>query len=73
MIGHKPLGEIRAELEAALGAGPTDGGQVAESLRRFLAGGGDTPNRILKRTGGGDPSSAGREATQSPPAPRRSR
>jgi hypothetical protein len=37
MTGHKSLTEVRAELEAALGAGPVGEGHVAESLRRFLA------------------------------------
>jgi hypothetical protein len=36
MTGHKSLTEVRAELEAALGAGPVGEGRVAESLRRFL-------------------------------------
>jgi len=36
MTGHKTLAQVRAELEAALGAGPTGGSEVAESLRRFL-------------------------------------
>lgn len=47
MTGHKTLSEIRAELEAVLGAGPIDAGPIAESLRRFLAGGsepGTTPH-----------------------------
>ena len=38
MMGHKTLGEIRAELEAALGRGAalrSGHGEVAESLRRF--------------------------------------
>jgi hypothetical protein len=39
MIGHKKLSEVRAELEAALGGGPPGTGEVAESLRRFLAAG----------------------------------
>lgn len=37
MTGHKSLTEVRAELEAALGAGPVGEGHVAESLQRFLA------------------------------------
>lgn len=37
MTGHKSLTEVRAELEAVLGAGPVGEGHVAESLRRFLA------------------------------------
>lgn len=41
MIGRKTLGEVRAELEAALGKGPSGEDQVAESLRRFLAAGPD--------------------------------
>ena len=41
MIGRKTLGEVRAELEAAMGKGPTGHGQVAESLQRFLAAGPD--------------------------------
>jgi hypothetical protein len=39
MMGRKTLGEVRAELEAALGVGPIGGGEPAESLRRFLAAG----------------------------------
>ncbi len=39
MTGVKTLGQVRAELEAALGAGPAGQGEVAESLRRFLAAG----------------------------------
>ncbi len=39
MTGVKTLEQVRAELEAALGAGPTGKGEVAESLRRFLAAG----------------------------------
>jgi hypothetical protein len=39
MTGRKTLSEVRAELEAALGAGPTGDSEVAESLRRFLAAG----------------------------------
>lgn len=40
MMGLKTLGEIRAELEAALGRGATlrsAQGEVAEALRRFLS------------------------------------
>jgi hypothetical protein len=54
MIGRKTLGEVRAELEAALSKGPTGDGQVAESLRRFLAAGPDTirtPNQTPLPTG----------------------
>ena len=53
MIGRKTLGEVRRELEAALGKGPAGEGEVAESLRRFLtagAGQGGTPNPALQRT-----------------------
>ena len=39
MMGRKTLAEVRAELEAALAQGPAGSGEVAESLRRFLAGG----------------------------------
>lgn len=39
MTGGKTLGQVRAELEAALGAGPAGAGEVAESLRQFLAAG----------------------------------
>ena len=39
MTGRKTLGEVRAELEAALGTGPPGESPVAESLRRFLAAG----------------------------------
>jgi hypothetical protein len=47
MIGRKTLGELRKELEAALGERPAGAGEVVESLRRFLAAGpnrGGTPN-----------------------------
>src|SRR5262245_19589236 len=54
--GRKTLGEVRAKLEAALGAGPSGGGRVAESLRRFLAGGGDSPNRATRWAGAIQPS-----------------
>ncbi len=37
MTGRKTLAEVRAELEAALRAGPTDDSDIAKSLRRFLA------------------------------------
>lgn len=55
MTGRKTLREIRAELEAAVGTGPPGGGDVAESLRRFLAskpGDRETPNQPLQPTGG---------------------
>jgi hypothetical protein len=39
MMGRKTRGQVRAELEAALGQGPTGKGEVVESLRRFLAAG----------------------------------
>jgi hypothetical protein len=39
MTGPKTLGEVRAELEAALHGGPAGKGEVRESLRRFLAAG----------------------------------
>ncbi len=41
MTGRKKLKEIRAELETALGAGPTGASPVRDALRRFLAGNGD--------------------------------
>jgi hypothetical protein len=72
MMGRKTLGQVRAELEAALGKGPAGGGEVAESLRRFLAagaGGGGTPNPAPQRT---RPSAAASEdAEQSPGGPGR--
>jgi hypothetical protein len=53
MTGHKSLTEVRTELEAVLGAGPTGGGHVAESLRRFLtarAKGGDSQKSSPRKT-----------------------
>jgi hypothetical protein len=50
MTGRKTLSEIRAELEAAFGAGPAGDDEVAESLRRFLAAGRkgkSTPNSVM--------------------------
>jgi hypothetical protein len=47
MIGRKTLGELRKDLESALGERPAGEGEVVESLRRFLAAGpngGGTPN-----------------------------
>lgn len=44
MTGSKTLAEVRAELEAALGTGPTGQGVVEEALRRFLAGQTDSPS-----------------------------
>jgi hypothetical protein len=57
MTGRKTLAEVRAELEAALGAGPAGGGEIAESLRRFLAAGVASPKLAPPRTsatGGAD-------------------
>jgi hypothetical protein len=66
MMGRKTLGEIRAELEAALerGAALRSGhGEVTESLRRFLgreapsaASAGPDEERAAKRTPAGPPS-----------------
>lgn len=58
MTGRKTLREIRAELEAALGAGPPGDGETAKSLRRFLAarpGEQDTPSQPLQPTDGPPP------------------
>jgi hypothetical protein len=58
MTGRKSLNEIRAELEAALGAGPAGDSEVANSLRRVLAGGAcvrsprSDRKKPRKRTGG---------------------
>jgi hypothetical protein len=55
MTGRKSLSEVRSELEAAFGSGPTGDDEVAESLRRFLAAGRNrkgTPNQALQPTGG---------------------
>lgn len=38
MTGRKTLKEVKAELEAAFAAGPPGNSEVAESLRRLLAG-----------------------------------
>lgn len=43
MTGRKTLAEVRAVLEAAVGAGPVGGGEVTAALRRFLAAGPGTP------------------------------
>jgi hypothetical protein len=54
MTGGKTLTQVRAELEAALGSGPTGGSEVAEALRRFLAAGsGKTaaPDRTMPPSG----------------------
>lgn len=37
MTGRKKLADVRAALEAAVGAGPAGEGEVAAALRRFLA------------------------------------
>ncbi|HEX3146683.1 MAG TPA: hypothetical protein VHR66_01190 [Gemmataceae bacterium] len=71
MTGRKSLDKIRDELEAALGAGPAGDGEVAESLRRFLAAGlkrQGTPKQPLYPTGGASPASDGAEPTGAPPA-----
>jgi hypothetical protein len=71
MTGRKTLGEVRAELEAALGAGPAGDGEVAESLRRFLAagsGGQSTPNQALDLTDGASQVSGSSQPTDAPPA-----
>jgi hypothetical protein len=65
MMGRKTLGEVRAELEAVLDAGPTGKSEVAESLRRFLAGD-NAPDSTPQRIEGDDPSPLGRKATQPP-------
>ncbi|HEX8200153.1 MAG TPA: hypothetical protein VF590_06670 [Isosphaeraceae bacterium] len=70
MIGRKTLGQVRAELESALSEGPAGEGEVAESLRRFLAagaGGGGTPNPSLQRTR--PAAAASEDAEQSPGGP----
>lgn len=55
MIGRKTPAEVRAELEAALGAGPAGEGEVAESLRRFLSAGGDASREVPRQAGNGTP------------------
>ena len=70
MMGRKTLGQVRAELEAALGEGPAGGGEVAESLRRFLAAGageGGTPDPSLQRPR--PAAEASEDAEQSPGGP----
>jgi hypothetical protein len=55
MTGRKTLSEVRAELEAALGAGPAGATPVAEALRRFLANGthkNESPKKSRHRTKG---------------------
>jgi hypothetical protein len=54
MTGRKTLSEVRAELEAALGKGPADGGQIAKSLRRFLGRGADATEAGPQRSTAGD-------------------
>jgi hypothetical protein len=71
MTGRKTLSEVRAELKAALGAGPAGDDEVAESLRRFLAAGRNRkgkPNEALHLTGGAPPVSEGSQPTGAPPA-----
>ncbi len=58
MTGRKTLREVRAELEAALGAGPAGDTEMAQSLRRFLAMGRKRkgmPKQPLHPTGGASP------------------
>ena len=57
MTGRKTLAEVRADLEAALGAGPTEVGSVAESLRRFLSGGACIPGKMPQ-----EPASAAKDS-----------
>lgn len=71
MTGRKTLGEVRAELEAALGAGPAGDGEVAESLRRFLAAGRScvpTTDPASHRNGGTTHVSGGTQPAATPPA-----
>lgn len=71
MTGRKTLSEVRAELEAALGAGPAGDSPVAESLRRFLAAGlkrKGTSDQTRHRTIGAKQVSEGSRATGAPPA-----
>lgn len=71
MTGRKTLREVRAELEAALGAGPAGDDEVAESLRRFLAAGRKrkgVPNKPQHLTGGAFRVSEGSHPTGTPPA-----
>ena len=76
MTGRKTLGEVRAELEAALGTAPAGEGQVAESLRRFLAAGtgkGGTPPPVLPPTKGARRGRPKGLAPEPPPAAERDR
>jgi len=71
MTGRKTLKKVRAELEAAFGAGPAGDDEVAESLRRFLAAGRKgkgTPNQPLHLTGGASTVSEKQKRTGAPPA-----
>lgn len=66
MIGRKTLSEVRAELEAALGSGPTGDSEVAESLRRFLAAerkATGARSKRLRPAGGGSSASAASQAS----------
>jgi hypothetical protein len=53
MTGRKTLGEVRAELESALGSGPAGDSQVVKALRQFLAGAkkGKSPRRPSRNSG----------------------
>lgn len=71
MTGRKTLSEVRVELEAALGAGPTGDGEVAESLRRFLAaesGRQNRRNQAQHPPGEGSPVSEISRLPDAPPA-----
>ncbi len=76
MMGRKTLGEVRAELEEALGAGPAGDSQVQESLRRFLSAdrsSRDVPNDVLHLNGGVVPDLERSSTNDLPPAGQRQR
>ena len=72
MMGRKTLGEIRVELEAALGRGAalrSGHGEVTESLRRFL--GLESPSAANAGPGEGRGATRNPKSTPSGDSPRR--
>jgi hypothetical protein len=63
MMGRKTLAEVRAELKAAVGAGPSGESEVAKSLRRFLTADEQGPDaRSQEKEEGGQPAPEGQAA-----------